>query len=221
MTRLGAREACSRKTTRRKKKSTGSLRGYESCSPQDPNKGTVIWKLQKSLYGLRSASRRWQDHLEEILRKRGFVSNILDTCLWTHPTKRISLVFHVDALLLAGTHQNISEILAELKRDLELKSSEVTTKPTRGRTLVRTEEGYNFGVDTSYVENLLEEFNMTALKSSPNSGWNAVRPMSKSCQRANKECTDSLLGNCYGSTEWCAVRWEKPHQVLDERAAQT
>ena len=39
----------------------------------DPCKGTVIWKLQKSLYGLRSAPRRWQDHLEQILRKCGFV----------------------------------------------------------------------------------------------------------------------------------------------------
>ena len=103
----------------------------------DPNKGTVIWKLQKSLYDLRSAPRRWQDHLEQILKKCGFVPNMLDTCLWTHTTKRVSLVFHVDNLLLAGTHQIISEVLAELRRDLELKSSEVTTKPARylGRTL--------------------------------------------------------------------------------------
>ena len=57
----------------------------------DPSKGTVIWKLQKSLYGLRSAPRRWQDHLE----------------LRTHTTKRVSLVFHVDDLLLAGAHQII------------------------------------------------------------------------------------------------------------------
>ena len=109
----------------------------------DPSKGTVIWKLQKSLYGLRSAPRRWQDHLEEILRKRGFVANMLDTCLWTHPTKRVSLVFHVDDLMLAGTQKNISEVLAELRRDLEIKSNEVTTKPIRylGRTLLKTEEG--------------------------------------------------------------------------------
>ena len=50
----------------------------------DPNKGTVIWKLQERLYGLRSAPRRWQDHREQILRKCGFVQNILDTCLWAH-----------------------------------------------------------------------------------------------------------------------------------------
>ena len=106
----------------------------------DPNKGTMIWTLQKSLYGPRSAPRRGQDHLEEILRKCGFVANMLDTCLWSHPTTRVSLVFQVGDLLVAGTHKYISEVLVELRRDLELKSNEVTTKPTRylGRTLVKT-----------------------------------------------------------------------------------
>ena len=70
----------------------------------DPSKGTVIWKLQKSLYGLRS-------------------------------------VFHVDDLMLTGTRKNISEVVAELRRDLEIKSNEVTTTAKRylGRTLVQTE----------------------------------------------------------------------------------
>ena len=76
----------------------------------DPNTRTVIWKLQKSLYGLRSAPRRWQDHLEQILKKCGFVPNMLDTCLWIHTTKRVSLVFHVDDLLLAGTYQIVKEV---------------------------------------------------------------------------------------------------------------
>ena len=47
---------------------------------------------------------------------------MLDTCLWTHTSKRVSLVFQVDDLLLAGTHQIVTEILTELSRDLELQS---------------------------------------------------------------------------------------------------
>ena len=57
-------------------------------------------------------------------------------------TKRVSLVFHVDDLLLAGTHQIISEVLAELRRDLELKCSEVTTKTN---TLLGTNPGKDKG----------------------------------------------------------------------------
>ena len=52
----------------------------------------------------------------------------------THTTKRVSLVFHVDDLLLAGTRQIIKEILTGLSRDLELKSSEVTTKKNQRAT---------------------------------------------------------------------------------------
>ena len=108
----------------------------------DPNKGTVIWKLLKSLFGLRGAPRRWQDHLEQILRKCGFDQNMLDTCLWAHDEASTA---HVDDLLLARKQQIISEVLAELRHDLELKSSEVTTKPTRylGRTLLRTRKNTN------------------------------------------------------------------------------
>ena len=61
----------------------------------DPSKGTVIWKLLKSLYGLRSAPRCWQDQLENILTKCGFIPNMLDTCLWTHTTKRAARGRHV------------------------------------------------------------------------------------------------------------------------------
>ena len=104
----------------------------------DPNKNTVIWKLQKSLYGLRSAPRRWQDHLEEILRKCGFVANLLDTYLETHPTKRVSLVFLVDDLPLAGTHKKINEVLAELRCDMEFKSNEVTAMLRTWRTCWRS-----------------------------------------------------------------------------------
>ena len=79
----------------------------------------------------------------------------------------------MDDLLFAGTHQIITEILTELSRDLVLKSSEVTTKPTRylGRTQVNTKEGYNFGVDTAYVESTQEEFNMSALEGKPTMRW--------------------------------------------------
>ena len=124
---------------------------------------------------------------------------MLDTCLWTHTTKRVSLVFHVDDLLLAGTHQINAKILDQLSRDLELKSSEVTTKPTRymGRTLVKTQEVYNPGVYASYVESMLEEFNMSALNSSPTLRWERCetdeKAMLASKQRVYRQLVGQLL----------------------------
>ena len=78
--------------------------------------------------------------MAEILSQCGNVSNMVDSYLWTHPSKRVPLVLHDDDLLLAGRRQSVTEILSELKRDLELQRSEVMTKTTQylGRTLVRT-----------------------------------------------------------------------------------
>ena len=126
----------------------------------------------------------------------------------THDEETITRVFNVDDLLLPGTHRIIKVILTELNRDLELKSSEVTTKPTRflGRTLVKTKEEYNFGVDASYVESMLEVFNMSALKSSPTLRWER-REKDEKDMPAREESTDSLLVNCCGLTELtCAAR---------------
>ena len=184
----------------------------------DPSKGTVIWKLQKSLYGLRTAPRRWQDHLEDILKNCGFVANMLDTCLWTHPSKRVSLVFHVDDLLLAGTRQTVTDILSEPKRDLEPKSSEVTTKPTRclRRTLVRTKEEYNFGVTC------WRSSTCPCSRAHLHCAENAVRPMRRSYQQASRRCSASSLENCCGLTELTyVVRWERLHRVLVEQATRT
>ena len=105
-------------------------------------------------------------------------------------------MFHIDDLLFAGTRQTVTEIVSELERDLEPKSSEVTTKPTRflGRTLVRTEEEHNFGVDASYVEDMLEEINMTALQSTPTLRW----AMRRSYQQTSRWRLASSLKNCCG-----------------------
>ena len=127
------------------------------------------------------------------------------------------------ALLLAGTHQIIKEILTELSRDLELKSSEVTTKPMRylGRTLVKTKG--------TTLELMLRTWtacwrSSTCPRSTAHQQCtgNAVRKMRKRCLQANEESTDSLLDNCCGFTELtCAVRCERPHQALDVRATRT
>ena len=116
----------------------------------------------------------------------------------THATKLVSLAFHVDDWLLAGTHQTITEVLIELSRDLE-QSNEVTTKPRRhlGRTLVRTKEEYDFGVDDAHVEIMLEEFNMSALKSTPTLRWERretdEKEMLGSEQRVFRQLVGQLL----------------------------
>ena len=97
-------------------------------------------------------------------------------------------------MLLAGTHQIINEVLTALSRDLELKSSEVTTKPMRywGRILVKTKEVTNFEVDVSYVECMREEFNTSALNSSPTLRWEHEKEMPASEPKVYRQLVGKL-----------------------------
>ena len=92
------------------------------------------------------------------------------------------------------THQIIKEIVTELSQDLELKSSEVTTKPTRylGRTLEqrrRRTRCFACGRHAGGVHRV------RAQKVHQHCDENAVRQMRRRSLQANKESTDSLLKN--------------------------
>ena len=73
-----------------------------------------------------------------------------------------------------NAHKNVSEVLAELttrsgnqeQRGVDKTNTLHGTNPCRDR-----EEGYNFGVDVSHAEIMLEEHNMSALKSSHTLRW--------------------------------------------------
>ena len=133
----------------------------------DPSKGRVIWKLQKSHHGLRSARRRWQDHLEEILRNCGFVPNMLDTCLWTHDEASITRIPRGRLVVgwNAPDHQGNPHLIEPRPGAQEQRGDNATSALLGTNLVKKNEAGYNFGIDASHVESTLEEFNMSALKS--------------------------------------------------------
>ncbi|XP_015159271.1 uncharacterized mitochondrial protein AtMg00810-like [Solanum tuberosum] len=81
-----------------------------------PNTGMVC-KLNKSLYGLKQASRQWYEKLTEALNTRGYTHSLHDYSLF-YRKRGTSIVFlgvYVDDILLTGT--DIDEI-TELKKFL-------------------------------------------------------------------------------------------------------
>ncbi|KAL0293323.1 UNVERIFIED_CONTAM: Retrovirus-related Pol polyprotein from transposon TNT 1-94 [Sesamum radiatum] len=73
-----------------------------------------VCRLQKSIYGLKQASRSWNTHFDEVIQSYDFIKNDYDPCIY----KKISgssvayLVLYVDDILLIG---NDVKMLGDIK----------------------------------------------------------------------------------------------------------
>ena len=88
----------------------------------DPENAGKVCKLQRSIYGLKQASRSWNLRFDEVIKSFGFVQNAEETCIY----KKMSgssvafLVLYVDDILLIK--DNV-ELLKSVKEYLNSKFS--------------------------------------------------------------------------------------------------
>ena len=99
----------------------------------------VMWKVRKAVLGLRKSPRRWQEHLSNKLKERGFIQDERDPCLFVNVEVDIFIKVHVDDMLAAGSSEPAETLLHE-------------------RSLCRTPRGYNFGVSCEYVTQMCKDF---------------------------------------------------------------
>ena len=77
----------------------------------------LVWKLNKSLYGLKQSGRIWNLMLHDYLTGNGFVQSLADSCVYVKQNKksRVILLIWVDDIIIAATNE---VVLAEVKNGL-------------------------------------------------------------------------------------------------------
>ena len=133
--------------------------------PVNENGQSQIVRLNKSLYGLKQASRSWNKRFNDAMAELGFVPLKNDCCIYKSKSKGIILILYVnDILLIAKNIDDISWIKEKLGRLFQMKDlSEV--KHFLGMEINRDFENQIIEISQKkYVERLLERYGMAECK---------------------------------------------------------
>ena len=78
--------------------------------------GRIVWKLKKTLYGLRKSPKAFNEHYARHLRGRGYKQAISDPCLFYKSYADGNMLYaliHVDDTAIFATHQNLIKIFKD------------------------------------------------------------------------------------------------------------
>ena len=72
---------------------------------EEKGKEKLVYRLKKSIYGIKQASRQWYIKFNDTITSFGFKENIVDQCIYLKisGSKFIILVLYVDDILLASS----------------------------------------------------------------------------------------------------------------------
>ena len=95
--------------------------GFEEHSN---NNETLVWKLNKSLYGLKQSGRNWNSLLHTLFEENGLTQSKVDACLYyqMNNEKVIFVVVWVDDIIVAANSEKyLNETKELLKQSFKMK----------------------------------------------------------------------------------------------------
>ena len=145
-------------------------RVYMSPPPGIKARPDQVMCLQKCIYGLKQASRRWFEQLKKILTAAGYRPTNADPCLYSKQTVTeytlISVV--VDDLLIASNSDANADAVITALRKAGLKTKDLGfPKYTIGIHIDRAENGDIALSQKLYLQTILDRFDMTECTPAP------------------------------------------------------
>lgn len=133
-------------------------------------KGRVLVKLLKALYGCIQSSRLWFEHIRNILVRGGYVANEYDPCVF-HKGEvgdRCTAALHVDDLFITASSEKRAQELLDLLRahlkEVKVKTGKVNTY--LGMRITETDTHLEADMD-NYVRDCVEWAGITSTAKTP------------------------------------------------------
>lgn len=130
----------------------------------DDNSGRVC-KLKKSLYGLKQASRCWNQKFTSFIQQFDFKASNSDPCVFIRHKGNIKMIIAIyvdDGLIAANDKNEIDLVISYLKNNFEVKVLDV--KCFLGIQVEQFEDGSIRIYQEAYAKKILQRFNMTDCK---------------------------------------------------------
>ena len=127
-----------------------------------------VCKLQKSIYGLKQASRQWNKELTKFLKSLGFVQSKQDYSLFTRSLDGhfVAILVYVDDMLVTGTSMSqINDVKHSLDQAFTIKDLG-DLKYFLGIEISRTSQG-TFMSQKKYIKDIIVDCEMENCASSP------------------------------------------------------
>ena len=141
----------------------------QPISFEEVGKEHMVCKLQKSIYGLKQASKQWYLKFDEVVIDNGFKENIVDQCIYMKVSGRkyIFLVLYVDDIFLLA---NDTGLFVETKQLLfsyfDMKDIGEASYVLGIQILHDKPTGILRLSQQTYIEPILKRFNMQSCSSS-------------------------------------------------------
>ncbi|GKD21889.1 retrotransposon protein, putative, ty1-copia subclass [Tanacetum coccineum] len=129
----------------------------------DPNHPRKVCKLQRSIYGLKQASRSWNKRFDEEIKRFGFTQNLDEPCVYQKASGSnvTFLILYVDDIIIMGNHipslQSVKDYLGKCfaMKDLGEAAFILGNKIYRDRSKRLIELGQN-----AYMDKILKRYRM-------------------------------------------------------------
>nr|GFC08478.1 retrotransposon protein, putative, Ty1-copia subclass [Tanacetum cinerariifolium] len=129
----------------------------------DPKYTNRVCKLQRSIYGLKQASRQWNKRFDEEIKKFGFIQNRDEPCVYRKASGSdvVFLILYVDDILIMGNNiPRLKEVKDYLGKCFSMKDLgeaayilEVKIYRDRSRRLIGLSQ-------SAYIDKILKKYNM-------------------------------------------------------------
>lgn len=133
----------------------------------DDDDESTVYRLNKSIYGLKKSPKSWNEKFNSVIKKEGFVQSCNDFCLFSKcdKSKQLYLLLYVDDILLFGTdNHEIQKIKDVLSSNFKLKDLGHVSEYLGINIQQNLNDGTTIINQTAYLKSVLEKFGMSSCK---------------------------------------------------------